>query len=375
MSLATPSPTIRASRLSPTFSFYVARYYLNWFGGFFCGVVGVVLLITLVDLLDRLKTKNIGFWPVLKLAFLKAPHFSQEALPFVILFAAIASFWRLTRSHELLVSRSAGVSIWQTLVPVLTVAALLGFISVGALNPLSTSLLKRADETEAGYRGKDESLFAVSSGGLWLRQPDEAGQTVINAEKSDSTKLSFENVVVFQFDLDHKLLRRIDAARAVLKPGKWILSEVWVSELLQQSVKQDELILPTSLTFEKIQDSFASPSTLSFWDLPDFISLLERAGFSALRHKLQYHRLLAVPLLLAAMVLIAASFSLRPQRRGWVGAMILVGVLTGFLLYFLSNFVFALGLSGKIPVVMAAWTPTVVSLLAGFALLLHLEDG
>ena len=55
--------------------------------------------------------------------------------------------------------------------------------------------------------------------------------------------------------------------------------------------------------------------------------------------------------------------------------MILVGVMTGFLLYFLSNFVFALGLSGKIPVVMAAWTPTIVSLLAGFALLFHLEDG
>src|SRR3546814_2348749 len=82
---------------------------------------------------------------------------------------------------------------------------------------------------------------------------------------------------------------------------------------------------------------------------------MQAAGCSATPHLLQFNRLLAVPMLFAAMVLLAATFSLRPQRRGRVGAMILTGMLTGFLLYFLSNFVFAIGLSGTIPVVLAAW--------------------
>jgi lipopolysaccharide export system permease protein len=131
----------------------------------------------------------------------------------------------------------------------------------------------------------------------------------------------------------------------------------------------------TNLTRDKILDSFAPPETISFWSLPGFIELLTEAGFSAVRHKLQLHRLLATPVLLAAMVLLAASFSLRPQRRGRVGLVILSGVLAGFLLYFLSNFVFALGLSGRIPVVLAAWTPAGVSVMLGIATLLHLEDG
>ena len=126
---------------------------------------------------------------------------------------------------------------------------------------------------------------------------------------------------------------------------------------------------------EKILDSFAPPETIAFWNLPEFIELLENAGFSATRHKLQFHRLLATPLLLASLVLLAASFSLRSQRRGRVGLVILGGVLTGFLLYFVSNIVFALGLSGGIPVILAAWTPASVTLMLGVAILLHLEDG
>jgi len=55
--------------------------------------------------------------------------------------------------------------------------------------------------------------------------------------------------------------------------------------------------------------------------------------------------------------------------------MIVSGVAAGFLLYFLSDVVFALGLSAKIPVLLAAWTPTAVSLTFGASMLLHLEDG
>ena len=51
------------------------------------------------------------------------------------------------------------------------------------------------------------------------------------------------------------------------------------------------------------------------------------------------------------------------------------GVVSGFLLYFLSDVVFAFGLSAKVPVTLAAWTPTGVSLIFGASMLLHLEDG
>jgi len=114
---------------------------------------------------------------------------------------------------------------------------------------------------------------------------------------------------------------------------------------------------------------------MSFWELPGYVSLLEQSGFSAQRHRLQFNALLAKPLLFCAMVLVAASFSLRMQRRGGAIALLMSGVAVGFLLYFLSDVVFALGLSARIPILLAAWAPAGVSMIFGVSMLLHLEDG
>ena len=134
--------------------------------------------------------------------------------------------------------------------------------------------------------------------------------------------------------------------------------------------------LPTTLTVARIHDSFATPQTISFWDLPEFISTLEAAGFSAVGHRLQLHTLLAAPLLMSAMVLIAAAFTLRLHGRRGGAAMIVAGaLLCGFAFHIFSDLVFALGLADKVPVVLSAWTPSSVVTLLGVTSLLFLEDG
>ncbi|HEX9790092.1 MAG TPA: LPS export ABC transporter permease LptG [Kiloniellales bacterium] len=368
-------PLVRRLRLSPTLSAYVARQYAVWFFGYFIGLIGVIVLVSIVDLLDRLASKNASLGIVLRMVLLKLPYLSQEIMPFTILFAGLTCFWRMTRSHELVVTRAAGISVWQVLLPVLGVATLVGVVTVTLLNPLASILLGQFEQMEAKYIRNEGSTLSVSRAGLWLRQADPQGQSVIHAVRVTHEPLMLHKVIVFQFEGQDRFVGRIDAERAELEPGRWVLHDAWQTTpgAPVEFTKRENIA--TNLTRDKILDSFAPPETISFWSLPGFIELLTEAGFSAVRHKLQLHRLLATPVLLGAMVLLAASFSLRPQRRGRVGLVILSGVLAGFLLYFLSNFVFALGISGRIPVVLAAWTPAGVSVMLGIATLLHLEDG
>lgn len=373
--LGAAQPAMRRLRLSPTLTGYIARQYLFWFGTFFFAIVAIIFLATIVDLLDRLATKEVSLAVTLKMALLKLPYLSQEVMPFTILFAAMATFWRLTRSHELVVARAAGVSVWQFLLPVLGSSVLIGLLGVGALNPFASALLGRYERLEASYIRDEESMLAVSESGLWLRQVDGAGQSVIHAERVTPGSVALQQAIVFRYAEGDRFTDRIDAREAQLQDGRWLLLDAWLSRPGEASRFHERFELPTDLTVDKIQESFAPPETIAFWQLPRFIDLMQAAGFSATPHRLQFHRLLAVPMLFAAMVLLAATFSLRPQRRGRVGLVIMAGMLTGFLLYFLSNFVFAIGLSGTIPVVLAAWTPAGVSLMLGVAMLLHLEDG
>ena len=375
MTAAFESPFMRRLRLSPTLSGYIARLFAFWFSGFYFGLIAVILLVSMVELLDRMANKDASLSVVLEMAFFKLPFLSQEVMPFTMLFAGLGCFWRLTRSNELVVTRAAGISVWQVLIPVLGVALLIGVIAVGVLNPLSSVLLGRYEQLEAQYIRRQTSTLSVSKNGLWLRQADAAGQSVIHAQRVTHATMTLHQVIVFRFGDEDRFVGRIDAARAQLYPGLWKLYDAWEFQPGKQAEYAEEIQLPTDLTKEKILDSFAPPETISFWSLPGFIALLENAGFSAVRHKLQFHRLLAMPLLFTAMILLAAAFSLRPQRSGRIGVVIFGGVLTGFLLYFLSNFVFALGMSSKIPVILAAWTPAGVSLMLGVATLLHQEDG
>jgi lipopolysaccharide export system permease protein len=286
------------------------------------------------------------------------------------------AFWRLTRSNELVVARAAGVSVWGFLTPAVLVALLLGVVAVTVFNPIASSMEASYEKLDSRILRQGGDPLSLSNTGLWLRQSDaDGGQVIMHGDKMNSPELLLERVTVFFLNQRSDFTSRVEARSARLEDGSWIIEDGRRFRPGDQPEPAGELRLPTSLTSTKIEESLASPDTMSFWELPGFISLLEQSGFSAQRHRLHFNVLLARPFLFCAMVLVAATFSLRMQRRGGATLMIVSGVAAGFLLYFLSDIVFALGLAAKIPVLLAAWTPTGVSMIFGASMLLHLEDG
>jgi lipopolysaccharide export system permease protein len=369
-------PRAARRRVSGTLFAYVAKAFTFWFLALFGILVAVIALANTVEMLDRLSGKDeVALSAVLELSMLRVPQYSLEVLPFAILGAAMGLFWRLTRTHELVVTRAAGVSIWQLLMPPIAVAVMLGVIAATVVNPLAVILVKRYFQLEAELLDEQSSIISVFETGLWLRQVSPGRVDVIHAERISGDGSELERVMVLTYDDRDRFQQRLDADRAILETGQWRLFEVWVSAPGQGTQRFPEATLPTQLTRERLSENFAPPETIGFWQIPAYVEVLEVAGLPTERLKLQFHRLLAMPLLFASMVVIAATFALRPPRRGGVTFVIAVGVAVGFVLYFLSNFVFALGLSGKLPLILAAWTPTTVCLMLGVTTLLHLEDG
>ncbi|MBM3545334.1 MAG: LPS export ABC transporter permease LptG [Alphaproteobacteria bacterium] len=363
-------------RLSRTLSVYIGRRFLYWFACVFLSLLALTFVFDLVELLRRVASRQqAGFGIVLQLALLKLPTMAQMLLPFAVLFTTMMTYWQLTRSQELVVARASGVSVWQFLLPALVAALLIGTFRTTLFNPVASVLTQRYEQLEAQiFRGRT-SLLAVSESGLWLRQMGERGQAIIHAQGVSQQHMELMDVTVFLYEGLDRYSGRIDAASARLEEGHWALRDALVVSGDRAPVREPTMRIATDLTLETIQDSFAAPETMSFWELPAFIDVLEKAGFSAARHRLHLHGLLAAPLMLAAMVLIAATFSLRMVRRGGTMAVAGAGIFVGFLVYFASDVIFALGLSGRLPVELAAWTPASISTLLGLAMLLHLEDG
>ncbi|UCH74298.1 MAG: LPS export ABC transporter permease LptG [Rhodospirillales bacterium] len=359
-----------------TLSGYVARQVLLWLVAIFLGIASMVFLVDSVEQLRRAAGKpDVTLGVVVQLSMLQLPFLLQKTLPFIVLFASMMAFWRLSRSNELVVARAAGVSAWQFLLPAVVLGIFVGGLQATILNPLAAAMLARFEKLDAQYMKRATSSLSISPTGVWLRQGDDASHTVINARRITSDASELLNVTFFNFEQPERFVSRVDGESARLENGYWEIRDAVVSAPDRTSETFGAYRIATDLTLDRIQNSFASPETMSFWDLPGFIDTLTAAGFSGHRHSLYWHTLLAMPLLMAAMVLFAAVFTLRIGTRSSATRTIGAGVICSFFLYFATDIVYAMGLSGSVPAILSAWSPAAIATLLALAMVFHLEDG
>ena len=259
--------------------------------------------------------------------------------------------------------------------PAVIGAFFLGAVATTVYNPISAMLHERSKRLEADMQGATLSALQQSTSGFWVRQKSSDGGAIINAITSREQGAQLGGVSVYTFDNNGHFQERIEAKSAALQDGFWLIEEARIyipgkAPDLEQSYR-----LPTNLTLEQVRESFATPETVPFWQLPTYIDLADRAGLLAAGYRLQYQQLLARPFLLAAMVLLAASVSLRFFRFGGVQKMILSGISAGFLLFVLSKITEDMSKSELLSPVAAAWIPVVIGSLTGFVALLFQEDG
>lgn len=364
-----------------TLYFYFARK----FAVTFLGILGVFFLlmamIDLVEQISRFSALGVPLPQIFELTLLNTPQAIYNILPLVMILATITLFLGLARSSELVVTRAAGRSALRSLMAPISVAAVIGVLTVAMFNPIVAATSKRYTELYESYRNDGADILSISSEGLWLRQGGEEGQTVIRAASANPDGTTLFDVTFLSYAPQGGPVRRIQADTATLKKGAWELhnAKVWplTAGLNPEAgaLTHEVLELPSTLTQDRIRDSFGTPGVISVWDLPHYIRQLQEAGFSARRHSVWLQMELARPLFLMAMVLIASAFTMRHTRFGHTGIAVLTAIMLGFSLYYIRNFAQILGENGQIPVMLAAWAPPVASLLLALGLLLHMEDG
>jgi len=364
----------------PTFAGTLSRYFgMHFLSAVMLVFVSMFLLIALLDYIELMRRAadipNVPAMLVAKTSLFRVPQVAERLMPFCVLIGGMASYLNLSRRLELVIARSAGMSAWQFVAPALAVALALGIMATAIYNPIAAILQEQSKRFEAELFGPTKQGVGGSGATFWASQRDTAGSAIINAKSSRDQGAELSGVTVFTFDAAGRFNQRIEARSAVLRPGVWQLYDTHI--YAPDKIPREEPVFPlkTSLTPEQARESFATPETVPFWDLPAYITIADHAGLVAAGYRLQFQKLIAQPFLLAAMVLLAAAVSLRFFRFGGVQKMVLSGVTAGFLLYVLSKITDDLSKAELLQPVAAAWLPVFVGGLIGFLALLYQEDG
>lgn len=306
----------------------------------------------------------------LQISFMRVLILLDGLLPFAFLFGAVISLIDLSRKSELVVARASGVSVWGFLRGPVVVAVLVGAASTALLNPAAVIMKQRAIGIEADLVGKAPKIE-----GFWFRQSAASASSIVNAGSASSDGNSLIGVTAFVFDADGGFREKVTAARAEFAGDHWALNDAKVLSASGAQTPVAAYELPTQLRAGELRRSVIAPDSVFLWSLPGFIETAKRTGEDPSGFRVAFHTLLNRPLMLLAMVLIAASVSLRLTRHGGAWGLVLTGATAGFLLYAFSEIVNDLGSNGIIDPVLAAWLPSSVALMLGATALLYQEDG
>jgi lipopolysaccharide export system permease protein len=362
--------------MTGTLARYFGMKFLTTLVAVLLGVFALVILIDYVEMMRRLSdAPNLSAIKVAQTSLFRVPQITERILPFCTLIGAMSCYLGLSRRLELVVSRAAGMSAWLFITPALFVALGVGIIATTVYNPIAAVLQEKSKRLEAEISGNNQSGLQATINGFWITQRSDSGQSIINAPISREQGVALSNVTAFVFDQNNRFVERVDAASGTLAAGHWRLDEARVYAPGEPPRELESYRLATNLTPEQVRETFSTPETVPFWQLPYFIDMAERAGLRATGYRLQYHKLLARPFMLAAMVLLAAAFSLRFVRFGGVQKMVLGGIASGFLLYVMSKLTDDLSNAELIPPIVAAWMPVAIGAMTGFVVLLYQEDG
>lgn len=346
------------------------------------GVAALVFCLTLAEYARRGARAGVAFAAQMEMALLQTPDLLLQALPLIMLIAALISHLRLANRNIFLVLRASGHTPVHLLLPAAAGSLALGVLFVGMLSPVSAQLIQRLDLLEARHFSGASSRLTVSGGGIWLRQSDTDGQSVLRARAADGSAARLEDVEVYRFDQELYLFEQISADTAVLGDRQWTLRNVRLRNLAEgpdsalplEAVKESHT-LPTHLTPEDILESFAPPSALSVWQLPEFIRGLDASGFDSSRHQTQLWFLLTLPVVMAVMATLAAVAGMRHPSLSHRSMRCALALFAGVAFFLALSAVQILTASSQLPVALTLSSTVTASWLAAFGAYLHWEPG
>ena len=354
---------------------YFFKRYISTAFWFLLGVSAIIFLADFSETSRRLSGLNgYSLYGALAMTALRVPQILQQAIPTLSLFIGMTVLIALNRRYELVVTRAAGISVWQFVAPFIVGSFLLGLFTLFVVNPIGAWGQRESISLETTWRqasNKSKSSKFVP----WIRQLSGDEDVIIGAKTYRESGTELLDVEVFHFDKDDVITMRQDAKTAKLEDGYWLLNDVLENRPGEIPTRLETAQVKTNLRREYLQESLAQPETVAFLGLSRKIEIGKSFGISTKALETQFHSLLSLPLLLVAMTMIAATVSLKFSRFAQSRSMILGGIVSGFVLYVVSVLVKAFGSSGAIPPFVAVWIPVVVATALGATILLHQEDG
>ena len=323
--------------------------------------LSISLLTNFVEELVFFKDKQIEnfLFSLIILTSLKTINTLIESSIFIFLFSGIFFFVKFLKNNELNSIKLSGIS---NLLSIFTPAFLsfgIGVFIIFAITPISAEGIKFYEKYKRNY-SQNDNLIVINDLGLWFMEKNENNYKIIRADKIvDNDFSKFYNSTIYTLDSDFNFLNRYDSKLVFINKKEWILENTKLLSDNDNAQKKEEkdYTLNSSIDINELKNLFTNANTISFWEILNSIKKLNDRGYSGDELKIKFHKYLSLPIYLFSMIILATVFTINIKKNYSNFIYIFFGIILGIVIYFLNDLSIALGIAGKMPLVISVWIP------------------
>ena len=328
-------------------------------------------IINLFEEINFFKDFDVGINVPILLSGLFVPSMIYKMFPFIVLISGIWFFLKIKKTDEIVAMKVSGMSNFSIIMIPSLVSIILGIIFITAINPITSSMVKKY-ETLRGFYEKDLNyLAAVTINGIWIKEKNFGKNYIIRSLNLNNQYL--EKLTIYEFDENNTFLKRIESESANIRSLVWKLKNAKVINKDGKIILENtnDLIYQSNYDIKKIKNLYSNLDSISFWNIESEIDLLEKRGYSTNEMRAKLHRSLSFPLFLLSMVLLSGVFTLGTHAKESDWRFVFVAIISSVLIFYFNDFSAALGKTDKLPVEVAVWMPILLIFIFGSVGLIH----
>lgn len=308
---------------------------------------------------------------VVKLFFYSLPNIIVLTFPMSMLLASLLAFGRLSGSSEITAMRSGGISFYRLAAPVFVVAFFVSIFAVAfneivvpQANTNYNYVVRNEIERNTAPKSQEHIVIKdVKSGNL---------ERLTYARKYEEATNTMQAVSIQEFE-NGNIVRVEHAEKAEWINDHWVMYHGTIHDLstegsLQRTMKFEQQIMPVDKTPTSIIREQKQAAEMTIKELKQHIKVLKSEYVKSSTFEIELQQRISIPMASFVFALIGAPLGLQPQRSSSsIGLGLSIIII--FIYYTIMTITTALGQGGALPVIIAAWIPNIIGIIAGIYLI------
>jgi lipopolysaccharide export system permease protein len=321
----------------------------------------LLALATLFEFIGELDNKmgDYGIPQALLYSVLRLPQVAFQMLPMATLIGALIGLGGLATNSELVVMRSAGLSVGKlagmvaiTGVVIMVITALIGEYIGPPLDYFARTM-----RNEARFQQDERN----SGNAAWVKD----GPVILHLERVNS-EFEFGAIYMFRFNDDNSLRSIARAENSGIDDSdKWILDNYRETRFQDdgvQVVESSREVQSFNLSGDMLGITLVKPISLSVKGLLSYISYLKKNNLSSGRYETELWSRIATTVTVVIMPILALSFVFGSLRVSGSGGRIMIGVMIGLGYYLASEMIANSGQVYDLNPALVTWLPSLALL-------------